>query len=327
MNLPSIPKSFKTFVYCVLFIIALWSLWIVKDIILLLFICFVLMEALNPTVNRLQKLGLPRPIAIVLIYVVVIALLSFTIAGIIPILISQTSELIRILPSTINNLNLFGFTAFDVSSQFKFLETIPTEVAKAVLSFVSNIFSAFVILVITFYLLVERPHLANHCIRISKNPKIKDLVIDIFCKLELKLGSWVNGEIILMSVIGIMSYIGYYLLGLPYALPLAIIAGLLEIVPNIGPIVTSVIAVLVGLTVSPFTAFLTVLLSIFVHQSENNFITPKIMKQAVGINPVITILTIATGAKLAGIGGALLAVPLYLILETIITVYLDNNKS
>jgi predicted PurR-regulated permease PerM len=277
------------------------------------------MESLHPTINKLQKYNIPRPIAIILIYILVISLFSFTIAGIIPILLSQTGELIRVLPSTINNLNIFGFSAVDLSSQFKILETIPNQVAQAVLSLVSNIFSAFVILVITFYLLLERPKLANHCSRLTKNPNIKDLIVQFFCALELKMGNWVNGELILMTIIGLMSYVGYSLLGLPYALPLAIIAGILEIVPNIGPIITSVIAILIGLTVSPFVAFLTVLLSIFVHQSENNFITPKIMKEAIGLNPVITILTIATGAKLAGIGGALLSVPLYLTLETIIT--------
>lgn len=321
-----IPNSFKIFVYCIAFIIVLYLLWLVRDILLILFICFVMMEALNPTVNKLQKYNIPRSVAIILIYILVITLFSFTIATIVPILLTQTGELISTLPSTIKNLNIFGFSAVDLSSQFKILETIPAQVTQTILSLVSNIFSAFVILVISFYLLLERPKLASHCSRLTNSPKIKDLIVKIFNTLELKMGNWVNGELILMTIIGLMSYIGYYLLGLPFALPLAIIAGILEIIPNIGPIITSIIAVLIGLTVSPFVAFLTVLLSIFVHQSENNFITPKIMKQAVGINPVITILTIATGAKLAGIGGALLSVPLYLTLETIVTTLWKNKN-
>ncbi len=316
----------KTVIFTIIFILGLGLLWLVRDIIVLLFICFVAMESLNPTINRLEKIKIPRSIAIFLVYILVISLFSFIIAGIVPILVNQTGELMRILPSTINNINLFGFSAIDLSSQFKIIETIPTEIAKAVVSLVSNLFSAFVVLVITFYLLLERRRLNTVVSRFTSNQKTQDLILNIFTKLEKRLGNWVNGELILMTIIGVLSYIGYTVLGLPYAVPLAIIAGMLEIVPNIGPIITSVIAILVGLTVSPTVAFLTVILSIIVHQSENNFITPGVMKEAIGLNPIITILAIATGAKLGGIAGALLAVPIYLTLETIITTVWKNKK-
>jgi len=107
------------------------------------------------------------------------------------------------------------------------------------------------------------------------------------------------------------------IIGVNYALPLAIIAGLLEMVPNIGPTIASILAGLFGLTISPLIGLLAVLWGIIVQQLENNFIVPKIMKETVGINPLITILLIASGAKLGGIIGAVIAVPLYLTAETI----------
>jgi predicted PurR-regulated permease PerM len=128
-----------------------------------------------------------------------------------------------------------------------------------------------------------------------------------------------------MTTIGVLSYIGYLILGLNYALPLAMIAGILEIVPNIGPILTAVIASLVALTISPFTAVLTILFSLLIQQLENNFITPKVMKEAVGLNPIVTIFTIAMGAKLAGIGGAILAVPIFLTIQSVFKVLTEKK--
>jgi predicted PurR-regulated permease PerM len=129
-----------------------------------------------------------------------------------------------------------------------------------------------------------------------------------------------------MTSIGLLSYFGYLVLGLSYAIPLALIAGLLEIVPNIGPIIATTLAALVGLTISPLTALFAIIWGIVIQQAENNIIVPKVMKATVGLNPIITILTIATGAQLGGVGGALLAVPIYLTLETIISTLYNNKK-
>ncbi len=327
MKPQKIEISYKTIIFSVLFLVALALLWSVREIIILFFVSFVFMESLNPTVSRLEKFKIPRPLAIFMIYAVIVAVFAFTIAGIVPILIDQTSELIRILPTTLQHFNFYGLTAIDLSSQFKILETIPQEVAATVVLLVSNIFSAFVVLVMTFYLLLERPHFERYALRVLGTSKGQALAVKTFEHLEKRLASWVNGELLLMTIIGVMSYIGYLFLHLPYAVPLALIAGLLEIVPNIGPIVTTFIAGLVGLTISPLTALITVLWGLFVHQSENNLITPKIMKETVGLNPIITILTIATGAQLGGIGGALLAVPIYLTIETVVRIFFEKNKT
>ena len=317
--------SYKTIVFTTLFILGLGLLWLIKDILALLFVCLIIMEALNPTIVRFEKAKFPRPVAIILVYIMVISVFGFALAGLVPLLVNQTSELLRILPNTLQGVQVFGLSAIDLSSQFKLLESIPSEIAKTVVALFSNIFSGFVILVITFYLLIERQHLSTHSSKIT-GTNGQHLIANVFDQLESRLGSWVNGEIILMTAIGLLSYLGYQILGLSYAIPLALIAGLLEIVPNIGPIIATALAALVGLTISPLTAVFTIVWGIVIQQIENNFLVPKIMKEAVGLNPVITILTIATGAKLGGVGGALLAVPIYLTIETIATALWKNKK-
>lgn len=314
-----IEISYKTIIFTVLFLISLVLLWQIRSIILLLFVSFIFMEALNPIVSRLEKIKIPRPVGILIIYVLILATLSFTIAGIVPILVEQTAGLINSLPNMLQNVKIFGNNAIDLSSQFKILENIPGNIAKTAIEIVTNIISGFVIFFLTFYLLLEKKNFSKYSLSIfGETGKTKFL--EIIDALESRLGHWVNAQFFLMTIIGICSYIAYLLLGLKYAVPLAILAGLLEAVPTIGPILTSIVASIVGFTISPLTGLLTIGVGVIIQQLENNIIVPKIMKETIGLNPLITILLIATGAQLAGITGALLAVPLYLIIETVVKI-------
>jgi predicted PurR-regulated permease PerM len=151
-------------------------------------------------------------------------------------------------------------------------------------------------------------------------------VSQIIDNLEIRLGNWVNAELLLMLIIGILSYIAYLILGLKYAVPLAIIAGLLEIVPSVGPIISTVFATLIAITISPTIALFTVVAGIIVHQLENNFITPKIMKETCDLSPVITILLLMVGARIGGVAGAVLAVPIYMTIEVTLKVLLNKDS-
>ncbi len=325
MKPQKVEITYKTIVFTAAFILSLGLLWYVRDILTLMFISLLFMCVLNPTVTAISSHKIPRFVSIILIYALVVSFFSFALAWIIPILVTETSGLIRALPSFLQNVQVMGFTAVDLSSQFKFLESVPAEVAWTIVSFFSNLFTGFLVLVMTFYLLLERPNLDNYSSKVF-GPVGQTIIKKIFTQLENRLGSWVNGELILMTSIGILSYLGYISLGLNCALPLALVAGMLEVVPTAGPIVSTVLAALVGLTISPLTAVFAIIWGLIVQQLENNFIVPKIMSATVGIHPIVTILTIATGAKIAGIGGALLAVPVYLTIETIVLVLMDNNK-
>jgi predicted PurR-regulated permease PerM len=319
MKPQKIEISYKTIVFAVLFLISLVLIWQLRGIFLLLFLCFIFMQALNPTVSRLERLKIPRFVGILLIYFIILIGISFAAAGIIPALVEQTTSLIETLPNTISNINLWGIKPIDISSQFKLLENLPSNIATTLFSIFSNIVSVFVFFVLTFYLLIERKNLDKYAVSIF-GQKNQDKVILIMNELEKRLGNWVNAQLFLMLTIGVLSYIGYLVIGLNYVVPLAIIAGLLEIVTNIGPTIATVIAAFVGLTVSPLTALMAIAWGIIVQQLENNFIVPKVMKATIGLNPLITILLIASGAQLGGVVGAVLAIPTYLTISTIVSV-------
>lgn len=314
-----IEISHKTIIFTVVFLLSLVVLWQIRSLILLLFISFVFMETLNPAVTRLEKFKIPRPVGILLLYIIILSLISFAVAGIVPIFVEQSAALIKSLPETLQNVKIFGNDAIDLSSQFKILENIPSSIAKTAVSIFSNILSGFVVFFLTFYLLLEKKNFPKYGLSIF-GEKGKEKFLKIVDSLESRLGHWVNAEFFLMTVIGVLSYLGYLLLGLKYAVPLAIFAGLLEIVPALGPTIATIIAAIVGFSISPVTGFLTIAWGIIVQQLENSIIVPKIMKRSIGFNPLVTILLIATGAKLAGVVGAILAVPLYLTIEVIVKV-------
>ncbi len=316
--------STKTVVFTVLFLLSLFLLWQVRALIVLLFISFVFMEAINPAIVRLEKFKIPRPLAILIIYIIILTIISFAVAGIVPILVEQTTGLVQTLPSTLSNIQIFGTNPIDLSSQFKILENLPGGIAKTAISLVSNIISAFVIMFLTFYLLLEKKNFPKYSLEMfGENGEKK--AIAIIERLETRLGSWVTAEFFLMTIIGGLSYIAYLSLGLKYAVPLAIFAGLLEAVPSIGPTVATLVAALVGFTISPLIGILTIVVGIVIQQLENNIIVPRVMRQTVGFNPLVTILLIAAGAKLGGVVGAILALPIFLTLETVVKVLMNKK--
>jgi len=330
MKIRKIEISPKTIVFTVCFLAAIFFFWQIRDILVMLFISFVLMQALDPLVCRLQRLKIPRILAVLITYILVLSVVSFCVAGIIPILVEQTTGLINSLPQITKNIKIFNDNSFfnenniDFTSQLKVLETIPSNIVQIAFSVGSNIFATLMVFVITFYLLLEKKNFPKYGDNFfGEKGKIKFL--KIMDNLEATLGSWVNAQLLLMLIIGLLSYFGYLTLGLKYAVPLAIIAGLLEAVPNIGPIIATVLASLIGLTVSPSIALFTLIFGILVQQLENNFIVPKIMSKTVGLNPIVTIILIIAGGKLAGVGGALLAIPFFLTIQAIVKGLLEET--
>jgi predicted PurR-regulated permease PerM len=124
-----------------------------------------------------------------------------------------------------------------------------------------------------------------------------------------KLGAWFRGQVILSLFIGLMSWIALTILGLPYALPLAFLAGILEVVPTLGPTLSAIPAIVVALTVSPTTAITVVAVYVAIQAFEGHILVPNVMQKSVGLNPVVVILAIMIGTNLMGIAGALLAIP------------------
>jgi len=293
-----------------------------------LFIALVLVGVLNPTVEKLERWHLPRWLSALLLYLLVIILLGAILAGLIPPLLNQVGELTKSLPFLDHPIRILGIDASQIIKEklHQEIATFSTDLIKLTLNVFTNIISIFGILVISFYLLLEHKRLDRYLFSFFGQKGVARGRRIIF-KLEQRLGGWIRAELLLMFIVGSLSYAGFLVLKLHFALALGILAGFLEIIPNVGPVLAAVPAIFFGLASSPLTALVVAAWCFLVQQLENNLIVPRVMNKVTGVNPVITLLILAIGVKLAGITGMIIAVPAYLILETLLAEWTSfNNK-
>ena len=315
MSTIKVNISHKSIIFTVLFFILIYFLYKLRYLLLLLFIAIIFMSALSPLVDKLEKHKIPRALATLFFYILIIAVIGLGVASLVPPLVEQSARLVATFPQDISQLTR---GLINTSVLQPHLQALPEQILKIALGALNNIIGLLTFLVILFYLIMERKNLKKYLLFLfGQNAKEEHAEIFI-SKLEHKLGGWVRGQLILMLIVGFMSYLGLTFLGVEYAIPLAFLAGLLEVIPTLGPILSAIPAVLVALGGSPVLALATLALYILIQQLENNLIVPKVMSKAVGLSPLIVILALMAGFKIAGIAGAVLSIPTVLLLEVII---------
>ncbi len=321
---------YKTVLFTVAVLIGLWFLFQIKEIIVLVFLSAIFLSALLKPVEWLNSKGLPRVLAILVVYLLIIAFISFAIGIIVPPLVTQTSDFLSKLPQIFSNINNFLiFYRIPVADLSDVLAKQGQQLAGNIIAIttaiVSSIFLILTLFVFTFYLLLEW----KKFVRLLTSPfagRQEKRVTNLIAKIETGLGHWVRGQLTLSLIVGVLTFTGLTLLGIPYALPLSLIAGILEIVPIIGPIISAIPAILVALTASPILGLAVAALFFIVQQLENHLIVPMVMSKVVGLQPPIVIIALLVGAKLAGIGGAFLAVPVIVVARIVFKEFLTEDQ-
>ncbi|MFN7088737.1 MAG: AI-2E family transporter, partial [Candidatus Paceibacteria bacterium] len=186
------------------------------------------------------------------------------------------------------------------------------ESSQSVLSFIVGIFGGIVsflsIVVISFYLSVMRGGIDSF-LRSVVPDRYENYVLNLWHRSERKLGWWLQAQLLLSLVIGLLTFIGLSFLNIKFALLLAVIAMILELVPTVGPVLSAIPAVALGFSQSSATGLGVLLLYIFIQQFENHILTPMVMGRTLGINPVVVVIALLVGFNLAGVLGMILAVP------------------
>lgn len=314
-----VEVSHRTIIFSVLFLLLLWFLFFIRDIIFALFAALLLMAILNPMVTKLSRIKIPRAVSILVTYILVFGLFGLAIVSIVPPLVEQTTNFANSLPANLQNLGIFTYFEGNMAKELVTrLGDIPAQIIKAGVALFSNAVSVLAVLVFTFYLLQARDKLDVQLGFFFGEERRKELgkLID---RLEVRLGGWARAQVALMTIVGLITYLGLVLLGIPFALPLAILAGLLEIVPILGPFLAAIPLVIIGLSVSPIMGLAVAALAFLVQQLENYVFIPKIMQKSAGVSPIITLLALAIGARLAGIFGIIISVPIVIILQVLLT--------
>ncbi len=307
-------------IFTFLFVAGIWLAMQIKAIIFMTFIAYIISVGLNKGIDKLEKnLGLNRILGVLILYTIFALVLSLFLAFIFPPLIKEVSVFLQNVQLPNGFADRLSNFEVDFNGVRSLLEALGTSVGTALTVIGSTFSGAFVALttvVIAIYFSLEKPRLIKDFAKILDRGR-EEALKSFFNELDAQLGNWIRGQIILMSVIGLTTFIGLVLIGVPYALPLALIAGLLEIVPNIGPVFSAVPAVIVAFLAFGWPAALaTTILYLVVQQLENNLIVPRIMKASVDINPLVSILGILIGGKIFGVVGALLAVPIFIVVRT-----------
>lgn len=318
-----IDISHRTIFFAAIFILALWLLYLIRDLLIIIFVGVILMSALTPMVNLFVRLRLPKSLGIAITYIIIIAILAGILISILPPLIEQSSKLIVTLPPLATQL--FDVVNVDKSVFQSELTNFSRNIFSITITIFDNFLTIIFTLVLTFYLLLERDNLENRisALFVGREERVRSLIV----RMQDKLGAWLRGQLLLSLIIGVLTYIGLIILNIPYALPLALIAGVLEIIPVIGPIISAVPAVLIALTISPILSLGVAAMFFMIQQMENHLIVPQVMRRAVGLDPLIVILAIAIGSRLLGFSGALLAVPFAVVLQIIVAELIEESKT
>lgn len=289
----------------------------ILDIITLLVVVLIFVAALNPIVKWLVKEGIPRAPAVTIIFLAIFSIITILFSLVLTPLVGEVIAFINRLPEFIS-----GFTSSGGNEGIKniiqnFAEQISSAantVTAGIFVAVSSIFggavSAVLVAVLTFYLLVDAPknqRVLDQFIPSTYAGKIKTIAI----KIGEKIGNWVLGQMVLSFSVSVIVYIGLLLMGVPFSLTLAALAGILEVVPYVGPIVAGIIAVVIAFSSSGWQLALGVLIFyVILQQFQSVFLVPKVMQKALGLSPILIIMAVAIGSKLAGAAGAILAVPI-----------------
>ncbi len=319
-----IEISIQTIIFTLALLVGLWLVVQIRDILFLLFIAFLLMTAIHPLVIFLERFKVPRVVSILVVYVVVLGFLGVSVASAIPSLVTQSTRLFQALPDLVTRV--LPYWNIDLRTITAQIAPISENVFKVTVGIFSNILTTMTVLVFTFYFLLERRHAQTVLTDLFGEGIGANLAV-LLRQTEIRLGAWVRGELILMTFVGVLVYIGLTILHIDFALPLAIFAGMLEVVPIIGPNVAAIPAVIVGLATSPVLALSVVALYFVIQQIENNILVPMVMKRSVGLSPLITILSLMIGGRLAGVIGAVLAVPVLLVLQVLFNAFWSKSPS
>lgn len=310
--------SHKTIIFSFFFLLFAWFVYYIRDIVLQLFASLIIVSIVNPIVVRLSKFKVPKAVSILVSYVLIIAALVISVGSILPPLVEQTTNLANNLPRFVDELHLSKYiNDGSINELIAQLGSLPGQIIKTGITLFSNVLSILTVLIFAFYILLVRDRLDEGLESLLGKEKSKS-VVDLINLIETKLGGWARGQLLLMFAIGLVTYIGLLILGIPYALPLALLAGILEIIPFIGPIIAAVPVVILGFSASNFLGFAALSLTVLIQQLENYIFVPKIMEKSTGVSPVIVLIALAIGYRLAGITGTLISVPVVIIIQSIL---------
>ncbi|MNI00444.1 AI-2 transport protein TqsA [compost metagenome] len=336
-------KWFVGLVYLILSLIALYMLVLIKPILMTMFqfikavltpffIAMIISYILNPVVNLLNQRKVPRTIAVLLIYSVFISSLTVVIMNVTPMFIGQVAELNEHMPQLtikaqslvdgINHNKLFPESVrTGINHSFAKLES---GISLAISNYMNNIgstinsiFIAFIVPFLAFYILKDFQLIEKTALAIVPKTHRKE-TIKLLIDIDTALGNYIRGQLLVCFIIGLLAYVGYWLIGMPYALLLASIVAIFNIIPYLGPFFGAAPAILMASTISFKMVLFVAIVNLSVQILEGNVISPQVVGRSLHMHPLFIIFALLVGGEVAGIIGLILAVPFFAVMKVIV---------
>ncbi|NLE07279.1 MAG: AI-2E family transporter [Parcubacteria group bacterium] len=326
-----IQISTGTIIKALLVILIFGAIYYLRDIALVVVLSIVIASAVEPGTQWFLRRKVPRVLAVLLIYSIVILILVGAFYFLFLPILNQSSSLLSSLPGYLGELQVWnplqnssffssnptiqGFSeTFSLSQIVEQINSAISSYSEGFFSTASTIFggilSFILVIVLSFYLSVE-PEGISGFLRIITPAKNEEYVLSLWKRSQRKIGLWMQGQIVLVVIVSMLVFLGLTLLRVENALILAMLAGAFEIIPIFGPILAAIPAVILALVSDGMTsAILVIGLYIIIQQFENQLIYPLVVRKIVGVPPLVSILALIIGAKLAGFVGVLISVPL-----------------
>jgi len=342
------PWTFRRALWAtlVLILVALgfWLLYRFSLVVFILFIAIVMGTVIRPVVNRLHQAGLPRIAGVFVVYLLLLALLIGFALLLFPLIVEQGTTIVAGLPGDYQDLRVW--TVHSSNPLIVRLSAFLPEVlpglepslqsgqqmrasAEQALGYLASaatvVFVATVILLVAFHWTLDGPRTIQSLLRLVPGGQ-RESIGELISAMETKAGSYVAGQIILCLIIGVLALIAYLLIGLPNALLLALVAGVMEAVPMIGPLLGAVPAAVIALSLAPSKLVWVIVATLLIQQLENAFLVPRVMGKAVGVNPFVSLLAIFAFGSLLGPAGVLMAIPTAAILQLLLDRFVFHSS-
>jgi len=337
----SVPDwSTRQVVTATLFVVAVslgfWLLYRFRLVLFMLFIAIVLGTAIRPAVQWLNRRGVPRPAGVMLMYLLILLVLVVFILLVIPLITREAAQIAANVPEYYQGLRsamigsssrLIRILGFQLPPQLFFFlqqeqsggETLDRVTQSFLVAglIARSLFVALAVFLLGFYWTLDSERVIRTLLLLFPRKRRED-TRELIAEVESRLGNFIRGQSILVLAVGILSLVAYLIIGLPYALVLALFAGIMEAVPIIGPTLGAIPAVFVALTLDSSKIVWVVLATVVIQGLENYLLVPRVMGKSVGVSPFVIILSLAAFTSLIGLPGALLAIPMAAILQIVL---------
>jgi predicted PurR-regulated permease PerM len=325
-------------------VLGFWILYRFIYVVFILFIAIVIGTVIRPAVTWLNERGISRKLGVILVFLFLLAVLVLFALLLFPLIVDQGTTITAVVPEYYQNLRAWMFdsnnlmvvrlgnflpptlTAFNPAEQTDEQTLASAEQALGYIASATNtIIITTAILLLVFYWTLDGPRIIQSLLLFVPKGK-RENISELISAMEIKIAFYMGGQSILCLFIGILALVAYLLIGLPNALALAFVAGIFEAIPMVGPLLGAIPAAVIALSISPTKLIWVVVATLVIQQLENNLLVPGVMRKAVGINPMVSLLAIFAFSSIFGIAGALMAIPLAAIIQILLNRFVFDQE-